>query len=60
MDKYHLDKPGKKPYTAEKIESIIVEINDAKLTLVPTYYVNNFIICPNVLYSVLPVLRKLL
>jgi len=32
MDKYYLDKPGKKPYTAEKIESIIGEINDAKLT----------------------------
>jgi len=31
MDRYYLDKPGKKPYTAEKIESIIVEINDAKL-----------------------------
>ncbi|KAL4085073.1 hypothetical protein QTP88_027911 [Uroleucon formosanum] len=32
MDKYYLDKPGKKPYTAEKIESIIGKIHDAKLT----------------------------
>lgn len=32
MEKYYLDKPGKKPYTSEKIESIIMEINDAKLT----------------------------
>ncbi|KAL4090899.1 hypothetical protein QTP88_025657 [Uroleucon formosanum] len=33
MDKCYLEKPGKKPYTAEKIESIIGEINDAKLTV---------------------------
>ncbi|XP_008178550.1 KRAB-A domain-containing protein 2-like [Acyrthosiphon pisum] len=32
MEKYYLDKPGKKPYTSEKIESIIMEINDAKST----------------------------
>jgi len=32
INKYYLDKPGKKPYTAEQIESIIIaEINDAKL-----------------------------
>jgi len=29
---YHWDKPGKKPYTAEKIDTIIMETNDAALT----------------------------
>ncbi|XP_025405300.1 uncharacterized protein LOC112679628 [Sipha flava] len=31
MNKYYLDKPGKKPYTNMKIETIIAEITDAKL-----------------------------
>jgi len=32
IDKYHWDKPGKEPNTAEKIETIIVKTNDVKLT----------------------------
>ncbi|XP_025407815.1 KRAB-A domain-containing protein 2-like [Sipha flava] len=31
MNKYYLDKPGKKPYTNMKIETIMAEITDAKL-----------------------------
>jgi len=32
IDMYHWNKPGKKPYRAEKIQTIVVETNDAKLT----------------------------
>jgi len=32
IEKYHWDKTGKKTNTDEKIETIIVETNDAKLT----------------------------